>query len=209
MDVKPPLSHWSHPPQACNRAPRCRLSLARRPLTSTLGATPRIWRAAWQPRRQTKKSAARNRRSGAGEMPLGLPPGVYRTACCACQERHATVGVRGANQTRFQRAAQRCCRAKAQAMSGPPGYARTAAHSPPSGGARACQAAATSASRLRDFGQRRNGIWFEAGVGRRQRQYFYRHRKPQRWCRSTRWADRVAQHDFGTTKRHRDFAHRC
>ena len=71
------------------------------PLTSPLGRDATQYGVRPQPRRADPGLAARHRRGGAAQVPLALPPGVYRTGMLQLKNGTQLVGVRGATRLVF------------------------------------------------------------------------------------------------------------
>ena len=182
------------------------------PLTSALGrdATQYGVRPG-SPDDQTRALQRAIDEAARAQVPLALPPGVYRTGMLRPAERHATGRRARRDQARLHRRRLDASGRRRRQHRPHRHHARRRRHP-------AADAARPGAlprrprhphHRLRDHRQRRQRHLARAGLRRRQRQHHHQHRGDRDRLVRRAGPDRLAQHHSGHQRqRHRNPAHR-
>ena len=202
-----------HPPPASPARWRCRpMPRARRRLTSALGRDVTQYGVRpGSPDDQTANLQRAIDEAARAQVPLALPPGVYRTGMLRLQSGTQLVGVRGATKLVFNGGASMLQGEGADSIGLTGITLRWRRHS-------AAAAARPGAlprrarrphRRLRNHRQRRQRHLARAGLRRHLRQYLHEDRDHRGRLVRRAGPDRLAQHHHRHQRqRHRDPAHR-
>ena len=162
---QPPLSDRSLHRRRCRRTRGTPDAARAAPLTSTLGRDATQYGVRPDsPDDQTRALQRAIDEAARAQVPLALPPGVYRTGLLRLQNGTQLIGVRGATRLVFNGRRIDAVRAKAPSTSASPTSRSTAAAFRCRPGAAWCIASAERDIRIIDCeitGSGGNGIWFE------------------------------------------------